>query len=199
MNSAATMVLLRDERHGRLLRWFAYCTRNLEVRRGTLEVMRDYGSPTAENLVKAAERAYKPFCTHKLGKPRTMTGLEEPDVDRDLLHHMCMITEMFVNDNAPSELLAGEVSRGCRGSESSLAEALAPNIKIVGRDLARCVRHVLKKPWQADPTLSNLFETAIWHNTLVFQISTTAMSSASGSNNSMPKYATGPAPHMHPT
>ena len=54
MQSAATMVLLRDERHGRLLLRFATCTRNLEVRRGTLGVMRDYGSPTAENLVKAA-------------------------------------------------------------------------------------------------------------------------------------------------
>ena len=35
MQSVATMVSLRDERHGRLLLWFADCTRNLEVRRGT--------------------------------------------------------------------------------------------------------------------------------------------------------------------
>ena len=101
-----------------------------------------------------------------------MTGLEEPEVDRDLLHHMHMITDMLVNDSASSELLAGVISRGRRGSESGLpeSEAFAPNVKIVGRDLAHCARHVLKKPWQADPTLPNLFETAIWHTTSVVLI-----------------------------
>ena len=45
-----------------------------------------------------------------------MTGLEEPEVDYDLLHHMLMFTAMLLNDSASSELLAGEVSRGRRGS-----------------------------------------------------------------------------------
>ena len=99
-----------------------------------------------------------------------MTGLKEPEVDHDLLHHMRMITDMLVNDSAFSELLAGEVGRGRRGSESGLAEALNPNVKIMGRELAHCARHVLKKPWQADPTLKNLFETAIWHKTSVVHI-----------------------------
>ena len=81
------------QKHGRLLFRFAACTRNLEVRRGTLGVMLDYGSPTAENLVKATQRAYTQFCTHRLGKPGTMTGLEEPEVDYDLLRHMRMISD----------------------------------------------------------------------------------------------------------
>ena len=170
LKRASTMVLLRDERHGRLLIRYAACTRNLETRRGTLGVMRDYGSPNADNLVKATKKAFKQFCTQRLGKPRTMTGLEEPEVDRDLLHHMRMILEMLVNDSASSELLAAEVSRGRRGSEEGLAEAFTPNVRIVGRDLAHCARHVLKKPWQADPTLSNLFETTIWHKRSVVQI-----------------------------
>ena len=92
-----------------------------------------------------------------------MTGLEEPEVDDHLLDHMRRITDMIVNGSASSELLAGEVSRGRRGSESVLAEAYTPNVKIVGRDLAHCARHALKKPWRADPTSKNLFETAIWH------------------------------------
>jgi hypothetical protein len=163
MNSVATMVLLRDER-------FATCTRDLEVRWGTVGVMRDYGSPTAENFVKATERAYTQFCIHRLGKPRTMTGLEEPEVDCDMLHHMRMTKDMSVNGNAASELLAGNFTRGRRISKSGLAEAFAPNVRIVGRDLAHCARHVLKKPWRADPTLSNLFETTIWHNSSVVQI-----------------------------
>ena len=112
IKSAATMVLHRDERHGRLLLRFATCNRNLEVRWGTVGVMRDYGSPTAENLVKATQRAYTQFCTHRLGKPRTMTGLEEPEVDCDLLHHMRMITDMLVNDSASSELLADSNCQG---------------------------------------------------------------------------------------
>jgi len=99
-----------------------------------------------------------------------MPGLEEPEVDCDLVRHMRIITGMLVNDSASSEFLTGEVSRGRRGSESGLAEASMPNVKPVGRDLAHCARHVLKKPWQADPALSNLFETAIWHKTSVVQI-----------------------------
>ena len=51
-----------------------------------------------------------------------MTGLEQPEVHRALLHHMRMITDMLVNDSASSELLAGEVNRGRRGSESGLAD-----------------------------------------------------------------------------
>ena len=80
-----------------------------------------------------------------------MTGLEEPEVDCDLLRHTLTIADIIVNDSASSELLAGAVSRGRRGSESGLAEAYTPNVRIVGRDLAHCARHVLKKPWQAAP------------------------------------------------
>ncbi|MFM7986406.1 MAG: hypothetical protein ACKPKO_44550, partial [Candidatus Fonsibacter sp.] len=49
----------------------------------------------------------------QVGKPRTMTGLEQPDVDHALLHHVRMITYMLVNDSASSELLAGEGHLGC--------------------------------------------------------------------------------------
>ena len=68
MHSVATMVLLRDERHGRLLLRFAACTTNLEVRRVPWESC-GTGSPTAENLVRATQRAYTQFCAHRLGKP----------------------------------------------------------------------------------------------------------------------------------
>ena len=99
-----------------------------------------------------------------------MTGLEEPEVDRDLLHHTRTTTDTLVNVSASSELLVGEVSRGRRGSESGIEGAFTPHVKTVDRVLAHCARRVLKKPWQADPTLSNLFGTTIWHNTSVVQI-----------------------------
>ena len=127
-----------------------------------------------------------------------MTGLEEPEVD-DHLHRMRMTTDMLVHDSASSELLAGEVSRGRRGSESGLEEAFAPHVRIVGRDLAHCARRVLKKPWQADPTLPNLFETAIRHKTSVVQIIDPSESSASGSKHTLARSAKCPAPHMPPT
>jgi len=170
MRRAATLVLLRDERHGRLLLRYAACAADLETRRGTLAVMRDYDSPTAENLVKATKRGFKQFCTLRLGKPRTMSGLPAPEVDRELLSHMRMITEMFVNDSASSELLAADISRGRRGNTGGHEEAFTPNVKLVGRDLAHCARHVLKKPWQADEHLSNLFEGTVWHKNSVVQI-----------------------------
>ena len=170
MKRAETLVLLRDERHGRLLLRYAVCTRDLETRRGTLAVMRDYDSPTADNLVKATKRGFKQFCTLRLGKPRTMSGLPGPEVDRELLHHMRMITEMFVNDSASSELLAADISRGRRGNTDGDEEAFTPNVKLVGRDLAHCARRVLEKPWKAEEHLSNLFEGTVWHKHSVVQI-----------------------------
>ena len=68
MKSVATMVLLRDDRHGILLLRFVACTRNLEVRRGTLGVMRDYGSPTAENLVKKVSAGVQPALNSQVGE-----------------------------------------------------------------------------------------------------------------------------------
>ena len=102
---------------------------------------------------------------------------EAPDHDRvacagfgpraDAPHEL--ITKMLVNDSASSELLAADISRGRRGN-SDCQEALTPNVKIVGRDLAHCARHVLKKPWQADAYLSNLFERTVWHKSSLVQI-----------------------------
>jgi len=81
-----------------------------------------------------------------------------------------MITEMLVNDAASSELLAADISRGRRGNSDGDAEAFTPNVKLVGRDLAHCARHVLKKPWEADEHLSNLFHGTVWHKRSVVQI-----------------------------
>ena len=174
MGRAATMVLMRDERHGRLLLCFAACTDTLETRHGTLAVMRDYDSPTAENLVKATKQAFQQFCTRRLGKPRYAVGLAEPTTDHHLLRHMRHITEMLVSDGASSELLAADVCRGRRGCVDEDCgkdrEAFTPNVKIVGRDLAHCARHVLRKPWQADSHLAALFDATVWHKTSVVQI-----------------------------
>jgi hypothetical protein len=171
LQRSATLVLMRDERHGRLLIRFAACTKTLETKRGTLAVMRDYDSPTAENLLTATKQAFKQFCTHRLGKPRSMR-LAEPKTDHSLVRHMRHITEMLVSDGASSELLAADLSRGRRGSagEEDGDDAFTPNVKIVGRDLAHCARHVLRKPWKADSHLTVLFETTVWDNTSVVQV-----------------------------
>ena len=162
LKSSATMVLIRDERHGRLLFRLAACSETLETRHGTLAVMRDYDSPTADNLVKATKEAFKQFCTRRLGKPRSMPGLQQPRTDHDLLRHMCYITEMLVSDGATSELLCADVCRG-RRSGANVDDgchdhgAFMPNVKIVGRDLAHCARHARTKPWRADSHLTALF------------------------------------------
>ena len=168
IRNAKTMVLLRDERHGRLVIRYAACTGDLETRRGTLAVVRDYDSPTADNIVKATKQAFKQFCTLRVGRPRSMPRLAAPETDQDLLLHMRRITEMIVSDSASSELLAAEISRGRRGVETD--KALTPTVKGVGRDSAHCARWVLKKPWQADLCLSTLFEKTVWHETSVIQI-----------------------------
>jgi hypothetical protein len=100
-----------------------------------------------------------------------MPGLKEPKTDHHLLRHMRLITEMLVSDGASSELLAADVCRGLQSrAEDAKDEAFTPNVKIVGRDLAHCARHVLRKPWQADPHIATLFDTTVWHKTSVVQI-----------------------------
>ena len=171
LRHAATMVLTRDERHGRLLIRYAACAGSLQTRHGTLAVMRDFDSPTAENLLKATKQAFKQFCTRHLGKPRSMPGLAAPKTDHKLLNHMRSITEMLVSDGASSELLSADLARGRRTcADANDGEAFTPNVKVVGRDLAHCARLVLRKPWQADPYLSSLFATTVWDNTAVVQI-----------------------------
>ena len=70
---------------------------------------------------------------------------------------------LYANDLGPADALLLNTEAGKAVSQDlPEAEAFTPHVKIVGRDLAHCARHVLQKPWQADPTLCNLFETAIW-------------------------------------
>ena len=171
LRRAATMVLTRDERHGRLLLRYAACTDSLQTRHGTLAVVRDYDSPNAENLLKATKQAFKQFCMLRLGKPRGMPGLAAPRMDQQLLDHMRRITEMLVSDGASSELLAADLCRGRRSSaDNNDGDAFTPNVKVVGRDLAHCARHVLRKPWKADRHLTSLFESTVWDNDSVVQI-----------------------------
>ena len=199
MKRAAALVLLRDERHGRLLLRYAACTRDLETRRGTLAVMRDYDSPNAENLVKATKRGFKQFCTRRLGKPRTMSGLPAPELDRELLHRMRMITEMFVNDSASSELLAADISRGRRCNTDGEEEAFTPNVKIVGRDLAHCARHVLKNHGRRTSTSRTSSRGLSGTNARWSRSLTKVMCSGNGSATTPPKSAGGQASHALPT
>ncbi len=106
LREAVTMVICRDERHGRLLVRYAACKPNLESRRGTLGVIRDYGAPSAENILKATQGLFKQFCTRRLGKPRSMRHMKEPAMTQVLYQHLRDITEMVVNDSAASQLLA---------------------------------------------------------------------------------------------
>ena len=54
-------------------------------------------------LWKGYQGGLQHFCTHRLGQPRSMRGLQEPKRDHDLLRHMRRITEMLVSDAASSE------------------------------------------------------------------------------------------------
>ena len=98
LKRSATMVLIQDKRHGKLLLRAAACAHTLEARHGTLA---DYDSPAAENLVERLPNQH--FCTHRLGQPGPMRGLQEPKRDHDLLRRMRQITEMLVSDAASSE------------------------------------------------------------------------------------------------
>ena len=59
MMIAATLVLIRGGSHGRLLVQCADGARVVETRRGTMAVIRGYGSPIAENVAQATRTVFE--------------------------------------------------------------------------------------------------------------------------------------------
>lgn len=137
LRKARTIVLIRDERNGRLLIRWRGATAGLEARAGVMGVCKAMPSSEAEAINQATGRIITRFCTSRSAPPRS-TRLPGPIVDADLERHIRDRVEIIVTDAAANELLAGNQGRARRGA-AELAP-LTPNLMLVARDHAHASR-----------------------------------------------------------
>lgn len=137
LHKAVTVVLIRDERNGRLLcRWRA-STPDLQARAGVMGVCKALPGSDAEAINEATGRIINRFCTTFCGAPRA-TRLPAPVLDTALERHIRDRIEIVVTDAAANELLAGNQGRGRRGACGQ--PELTPNLMLVARDHAHASR-----------------------------------------------------------
>ena len=156
------LVLLRDERQGKLCIRFRACGPDMAVTSGLLGIHELQGK-TAKDLVLATEKVVEHFATRNLLPPRNFRGPTKNALDNDLFMFLRKQCTMVVTDCASNELLAQQLSRGQRGGVSlhggdESITSLFPNAKIIGRDRAHACQRLIERPWGADPLLKALLE-----------------------------------------
>jgi hypothetical protein len=142
LRKCTTIVLMRDERHTRLLVRYCASDKHLNVRRGFLGQTRGAGG-TGSDIVSATSRVLRIFCTQKSGLPPGGRGT--PACDKGLLRHIQDRIEILVADSAASELLAANIGRGNRTHDGveEPRDPLTPNLVLVGRDYAHAFRRTV--------------------------------------------------------
>ncbi|MCP4240809.1 MAG: hypothetical protein GY772_09645 [bacterium] len=134
---AKTMVLMRDERHGRVLLRFSAASDDMRTLRGVLGQLKGQSGSNAEAILQATSQIITEFCTPLANASRN-TRFAIAKTDEALLQHIRNIIEIVVTDAAPNEILASNMGRGTRGEPA--AEAFTPNVKFLIRDHAHAVK-----------------------------------------------------------
>ena len=157
------LVLIRDERQGKLGLRFRATLKDLTVLCGVLGVEHLEGK-TACDLVAATERAIRTFATINYKPPRGFRGPTRNQIDEKLVSIIRERCHMVVTDCASAELLAQQLGRGKRqggpeliGNRDGLT-SLFPNSKLVGRDRTHACQRLIARPWEADPIISVLLQ-----------------------------------------
>ena len=157
------LVLIRDERQGKLGLRFRATLKDLTVLCGVLGVEHLEGK-TACDLVAATERAIRTFATINYKPPRGFRGPTRNQIDEKLVSIIRERCHMVVTDCASAELLAQQLGRGKRqggpeliGNRDGLT-SLFPNSKLVGRDRTHACQRLIARPWEGDPIISVLLQ-----------------------------------------
>ena len=159
LRSARVVVLIRDERQGRLQIRFQATLANHSILSGLFGCEELKEGKKAKDITEATRNALKTFCTERLGAPRGFRG-KESVLDSALLQTLQDKIEMTVTDCASAELLAQDQSRGRRGSLTS-NEPLFPNARLTGRDRAHACGRLIERPWKSCPVVSKILEDTI--------------------------------------
>ncbi len=138
LEKCITLVLLRDERHGRLLLRYRGCKPDLTVASGTLGLAK-MASQTAEDILAATKKSLVAFCTPRRCPPRAANAVGPPANDasiKSLFDDIRNKVEVVVTDAAASEKLAQEFGRGKRVAVDGKVVMPFPSVKLIGRDRA---------------------------------------------------------------
>ena len=152
MNKATTIALQQDERHQRLLLRFTAASNSLERRSGAIGLAKNFGS-AAGAISKATEGIVRDFCTPGCLAPDCPA--EEAQLNETLLECMRSKVEVMCADAAGDEQKATELLRSRLGPDG---RAFFPNIRLGLRDTAHASRRVIKRPFEADKTLSDIMQ-----------------------------------------
>ncbi len=171
LSTASCMSLAQDSRAGRLLtRWVACggSDRELVVRSGVLQLHRGQAAG-AMALQLATRKGLQSFATCRRSGGSLYPLRVRPKLDRRLLSHMTVITEVFVADGAADEQMAGELLRpvalgpggGGDANQQHLIRPL-PNLQLVLMDRAHASRRVLQRTWDKDEYVDSILKALIW-------------------------------------
>ena len=154
----SSVVLIRDERHGKLMVRFRLCeSATLNVRSGVLALETLPGGH-AEEILQGTRRGLEMFCQSRYNAPRGFRG-SIPEFDKDLFEKLRQNCQMVVTDCASAELLAQNLATGFRRTSAAENETpLFPGQKIIGRDRAHASQRLLSRPWSADEELRALLQ-----------------------------------------
>ena len=145
-DNAVTIALQQDERHQRLLLRFTAASGSLERRSGVIGLAKNFGSG-AGGIRNATESIVRNFCS-----PGSMTPPGQSACDavlnQELFDCVRAKIEIFVADAAGDEQKAGDLMRS----------SMFPNIRLGLRDAAHATRRVIKRPFEADPTLRDIMQ-----------------------------------------
>ena len=161
--AAQVTLIIRDERHGRLLVRFRSANSHLQVRSGVLGQRKDSGS-SACDIAKATDAITTKICTAGCGRPlQQRTILSEkrtPAVSYSALaHHLKATVEATCTDAASNEALATKLTAS--GSAEEGLGVIFPNHRLLIRDKAHASRRILLRPHNADEAVHNMVNFAI--------------------------------------
>ena len=168
LGTAATINLLRDERHSRLFVRFR-CSDLKGVRRiGVLGQSRIVGS-TATNITITTKDIIAKFCQQNYGAPDVDLPEADPDTEDlpELYHHIRTSIHSLTVDSAGNEVAAGENMMHASSvtahvnDEDGIQEAWAPHMKTIIRDKAHASRRILQRPWLCDAYLAAVAKSLI--------------------------------------
>lgn len=153
LRGSKTVVLVRDERHQKLLIRFRATLADMSVVCGCLGVQH-LTQGKSQDIVHATKTILTDFCTENLNPPRLFRGGTRNVCDEALVKHIQERCEVVTTDSAAAEILAQEIGRGNRNpGGTGLESALFPNTKVIGRDRAHACQRLLRHPWKSDPVL----------------------------------------------
>ena len=157
LRGAASISLLRDERHKRLLLRFRCSNLDLQVTEGTFGQLKCNYSSSALGLAEATWRLLREFCTPGSLDARPAA----PPMDSDLFEHIRLHIHSTTVDSASNEVTCAQDMAAVLEADLgglSKGERLLPQHKLIIRDRAHAARRTLSRPWHADVYLDTVVQ-----------------------------------------